>query len=725
MTLPLPFDPIERPKARIVTRSAADRAAIEDDGFPFEDICEIAELESWRKEVNRPIYHLHKWWAQRLGSVFRAIIMGVLAPAGTDIWDSFYKPLRFPETVVFDPFMGSGTTVGEALKLGCRAIGRDINPVACFAVKNTFAPHSRKEVMEEYKAIEHDVAPRIQQYYEARLLTGEKAQSLYYFWVKVIDCPVCANEVDLFGSYIFARHAYPKRHPTAHALCPHCGHINRTRYDAKKITCSSCQHSYDPKAGPAKRTSAVCPQCENTFPVAKTIRKNGSPPKHRLYAKLVLTEADEKRYLAVDDFDLALYQKAVSALKTRETRLPRGNLEAGYNTNQAINYGYRCWHEMFNDRQLLCLTMLAERIRSIENPEIRDLFTCLFSGTLEFNNMFASYKGEGTGAVRHMFAHHILKPERTPLEANPWGTPKSSGSFSTLFRSRILRAMDYCEDPFEIKTASKSGKRSTQKVFGLSEPIGFPITRDFNSFETQQARLYLSCGDSSFTDLESGSVDAVITDPPFFDNVHYSELADFFHVWQQYILEPVDLHLTTRSAREVQQTDAAVFTDRLRDVWRECRRVLRPEGLLVFTYHHSRAEGWRSVFEALTSSGFAIVAAHPVKAELSVAMPKNQAKEPIDLDIVLVCRTRESVRVGSLSYEEASKCAIDVAHDQIGRLRRAGQQLSRNDIQVILMAQTIRFLSISIDSHSVSAVLDSGEAQISEAVNSLQAGQLA
>ena len=50
--------------------------------------------------------------------------------------------------------------------------------------------------------------------------------------------------------------------------------------------------------------------------------------------------------------------------------------------------------------------------------------------------MFASYKGEGTGAVRHMFAHHILKPERVPLEANLWGTPKSSGSFSTMFEGQ-------------------------------------------------------------------------------------------------------------------------------------------------------------------------------------------------------------------------------------------------------------------------------------------------
>ena len=102
--------------------------AIECDDFPFEHLSRIAERESWRKEIYRPIYHVHKWWAQRLGSVFRGILLGALAPKGTDVLDLFYSPARFPDTVVFDPFMGSGTTLGETLKLGGRAIGRDINP---------------------------------------------------------------------------------------------------------------------------------------------------------------------------------------------------------------------------------------------------------------------------------------------------------------------------------------------------------------------------------------------------------------------------------------------------------------------------------------------------------------------------------------------------------------------------------------------------------------------
>ena len=141
--------------------------------------------------------------------------------------------------------------------------------------------------------------------------------------------------------------------------------------------------------------------------------------------------------------------------------------------------------------------------------------------------MFASFKGEGTGAVRHMFAHHILKPERVPLEANLWGTPKSSGSFQTMFEGRIRRALDYAEDPFELKVVRGNGRKASEKVYGLSAPLGFDIADSYEEF-AHGLRVHLSCGDSSQTDIPDRSVDAVITDPPFFDNVHYSQLADFF-----------------------------------------------------------------------------------------------------------------------------------------------------------------------------------------------------
>jgi len=680
--------------------------AIEDDAFPFEALSDIAELESWRKEINRPLSHLHKWWAQRLGTVFRAIVLGALAPKGVDLLDLFYRRVRVSDAVVFDPFMGSGTTVTEAVKLGARAIGRDINPVAYFLVRNALAVHDRAAVLDTFRAIERDVADTLKSFYQAKLPDGRRVTTLYYFWVKTVPCPACDTAVDLFSSYVFAQHAYARRFPEARAVCPHCGGVNLVRFDATEATCSNCRKHFDASHGPARGSKATCPHCAHEFSIAKTVRQRAHPPDHRMYAKLVLMPDGSKAYLPADEFDRTLYAKAETALRGRTNAFPVAAIAPGYNTNQALGYNYRHWHEFFNARQLLGLALLGERIQQITDATLRDLFVCLFSGALEFNNMFASYKGEGTGAVRHMFNHHILKPERVPLEANLWGTSKSSGSFSTMFETRILRALDYADNPFELRVPAGGRGKPGEKVFGLSDAIGFARANSFAEFERGK-KLYLSCGDSGRTDLESGSVDVVVTDPPFFDNVHYSQLADFFHVWQRHLLgsDGAFASPSTRSEDEVQNSDSDRFTECLGAVWSECRRVLKDEGLLVFTYHHSRAEGWRSILQALMDAGLAIVAAHPVKAEMSVATPKHQAKEPIDLDIVVVCRKRATLRPHKWNGN-LWDTATPAAAEQVRRLRAAGRALSRNDVRIIVMAQLLRHLSIAPTTEAALALLD-------------------
>lgn len=697
-----------------------DVRAIEEDSFPFEYLSEIAEMESWRKEINRPIYHLHKWWAQRLGSVFRAILLGTVAPQGSDVLSFFYSPARIGGAVIFDPFMGSGTTIGEALKLGGRAMGRDINPVSHLLVKNGMGMPSREEVCETFDAIKRDVSGPIQHFYEARLPDGGMGRVLYYFWVKHIPCPLCKGRVDMFSSYVFAKHAYPKRHPESRAICPSCGGLNVVRYDALEATCASCRTSYKLAGGPVSRSKATCPHCNRTFSIAKVVQGLGKPPEHRLYAKLVLSPSNEKRYLPGDEFDLALYKEAEEQLLSRENAYPLVQIMPGYNTNQVLNYSYGYWHQMFNSRQLLCLSILGERIKRIPDERKRDLFCCFFSGIIEFNNMFASYKGEGTGAVRHMFSHHILKPERTPLEANVWGTPYSSGSFSTLFKTRVLRAIDYCEDPFEIRISEQCGRHSSKKVYGLSSPLHFDSAKNWEEFSKGKS-LYLSCGDSSATDIESETVDAIVTDPPFFDNVQYSELADFFYVWQRHIMGAHGDYVvnTTRSAAEVQQKKADLFLDRLAGVWNECHRVLKRNGLLVFTFHHSRSEGWRCILMSLLMSGFEVTACHPIKAEMSVAAPKNQAKEPIDLDMIMVCRKkvqREGLEPASELILEQS---VREAEGKILRIRTIYGHISRNDVRGIVMGQIIAAFSHSRDIVNALAQLEGIEPEIERAIERL------
>ena len=696
--------------------------AIECDDFPFERLSRIAERESWRKEIYRPIYHVHKWWAQRLGSVFRGILLGALTPKGTDVLDLFYSPTRFPDKVVFDPFMGSGTTLGETLKLGGRAIGRDINPVSYLQVRTALTLSDAKELERTYKEIEADVADAICSYYTSRRPDGSLCQVLYYFWVMQATCPACFSLVDLFSNYIFARHAYARRNPTVQVVCPKCGSLSAMHYRVRQTECSECGHSFDATSGPVKGKGAECPDCLHQFTIGHTISQTGSPPSYRMYAKLVLNPDGTKEYLPINDYDHALYTKAVADLGRSAYPIPQGTIEPGYNTNQVLNYGFQSWNQMFNARQLLAISMLAGRIKDIENPSLRYAFTCLFSGVLEFNNMFASYKGEGTGAVRHMFYHHILKPERTPLEANIWGTPKSSGAFSTLFRSRLMRAHQYAQRPFELSLTSDGVRKQSVKVDSINEPlIGITNTESYEQF-LKNPRLYVSCGDSAATDLPDKLVDLVVTDPPFFDNVHYSQLADFFFEWQRLILDDAPSHrmISTRSASEVQNSDAEAFTDRLTLVLREMNRVLKDDGLLIFTYHHSRWEGWRSVLNAVSTAGFRIDVCHPVKAEMSVSTPKHQAKNPINFDIIMVCRKSPSEQPTSDATSGLTlPHALERAEAQIDRLRRADWKLSRNDVGVVVMSQVVAEMSRHPETYRTEQVLEETQGPIAQTIDRL------
>ena len=693
--------------------------AIECDEFPFEELSRIAEGESWRKEIYRPIYHVHKWWAKRLGSVFRGILIGSLTPKGTDLLKSFYTSVRFPDVVVYDPFMGSGTTIGETLKLDGHAIGRDINPVSYLQVRTALTLKDTEELKKTFREIESDVSGEIHSYYKSILSDGTSCDVLYYFWVMQVSCPECNVQIDLFSNYVFARHAYTHRNPTVHVVCPNCGAVSPKDHKTKGLNCSKCSLWFDTYSGPAKGKLATCPQCNRKFAIGSTIRDSGGPPSYRMYAKLVIKPDGHKAYQPISEFDKTLYRKAASDLEISPYCVPQDIIEPGYNTDQVLNYGFRAWNQMFNARQLLCISLLANRINQINDVQVRDAFVCLFSGTLEFNNMFASYKGEGTGAVRHMFNHHILKPERTPLEANLWGTSKSSGAFSTLFRSRILRAVDYCKDPFELGISSNVSGTKTSKVVRINKPlIGISNSETYEQF-LKNRTLYISCGDSSVTDLVDECVDVVVTDPPFFDYVHYSQLADFFYTWQRMIVQDYPSHRakTTRSRSEVQDSNANSFTKRLTLVFKEVERVLKKNGLLVFTYHHSRLEGWQSVLSAVTASRFRIVACHPVRSEMSVATPKNQAKSPINFDIILVCRKVHSqLTIDIETEEDMFDLSTKRAESQISRLKKAGWKLSRSDIGVIIMAQVIAGVSRQLEMQSKTEFLKHSVKLVQQAI---------
>lgn len=600
--------------------------------FPANVVNAAAEAESWRKEVHRPATHTHKWWAQRLGTVFRGLLVSSLTANEEQAEKAFASAFRAPGIVVFDPFAGSGTTLVEALKLGCKVVGQDINPVATLVQRQAVSAWDRNTLEEAFAEIERAARPGIDAVHQ----TADGDPVLYYFWVAQARCPSCpvdAPPVDLFTSYIFAKHAYPRKYPKARATCPNCGSVVEVNAIAdKSLRCGQCgrECSLD---GPVRGAWMTC-YAGHRSKILSALA--GNRPRYRMYAKLVLAGDGSKRYESIDNFDIDLYGKASKLLAAQSTELvlPAGLLTEGCNTSQAMSWGFRKWEDFFNDRQLYGLGLIGAAIASLPLSPEREALAALFSGTAEFNNLFCSFKGEGTGAVRHMFSHHILKPERVPLEAHPWGTPSSSGSFSTLYKSRVLRALDYKRAPHDMVHG--------ERTFGLSMPLTAPaFTYASALLEYAGPAAMLATGSSASVRLPEHSVDIVLTDPPFFDNVHYSELADFFHAWLA-PLKPYDSYpsglATTRSSGEVQHTDAEEFGTAIAAVWQECARVLKPEGLLAFTFHHSKTSGWIALVTALRSASLVVTAVQPVKAEMSTASPKSGASDPSNLDAVVVCR---------------------------------------------------------------------------------------
>jgi hypothetical protein len=211
-------------------------------GFPIVEINRLAEPE---RNSFKPIYQMHKWFARRASCVFRAILLGALKPAyredGTpvDLMEEFYKDHSHdPDTegrVVLDPFMGGGTTVVEALRLGCKVVGIDLNPVAWFIVKTEVEPVEIDELKSAFERLAakpvawNDGKPlreTLLDLYKTEIQPDLYADVIYTFWVKHAICtdPTCKKEVPLFKDYFIAARTISVKY-YRDSSCPGCKKI--------------------------------------------------------------------------------------------------------------------------------------------------------------------------------------------------------------------------------------------------------------------------------------------------------------------------------------------------------------------------------------------------------------------------------------------------------------------------------------------------------------------
>jgi hypothetical protein len=322
-------------------------------------------------------------------------------------------------------------------------------------------------------------------------------------------------------------------------------------------------------------------------------------------------------------------------------------VEAGDKSIQLIHRGVTNYLDLFSSRQL---AYLAAAIRYLprEDAIVRLNLALLVSTSLEFNSMLCGYKGASrrrAGTVRHAFSHHGYSFPFTAVENNPIYPRQASGTLKKLFYSRIIRGRHWAAAPAERELGG--GRPRFVTIAGERDD-----GQEVNAAEALSGgrRFFLMQGSASVIPAATGSIDAVITDPPYYDSIQYGDLAAFFRVWLRQLLPDAAEWSYDGSVAAVSSEragDGHRYAERLGSIFRECRRVLRPEsGRLIFTFHHWRPQAWAALTLALYGAGFRLLNRYVVHAEhpMSVHISKVRA---LTHDAILVLAADD----GGLDWE--------------------------------------------------------------------------
>lgn len=655
------------------------------------DVSLIASLAFKEKQIQqnyRPIIAVHKWFARRPGTLFRGLLLSEFGSGRLD--ETYFESHDFAGKVVADPFMGGGTPLIEANRIGCDVLGFDINPMAAWIVREEIdhidLTDYRNAAMKMVGALERQVGA----FYRTDCPAfGDKTVPVKYFmWVKTIPCETCRSDIDLFPGYLLADDT---RHPRNVLVCSECGDLNEVENLNNPGRCSGCRAKLIID-GPAKRGRCVCKACGKE---AKYPRKGSGPLGHRLFAIEYANphrRADHKgRFFKKPDAkDLARQAEAEEyANSIKAMFIPEADIPKGDETDRLHRWGYRKYRELFNARQLLGMELSCQHIASLKDKRVKHALATNLSDLLRYQNMLCRYDTMALKSLDifsvHGFPVGLIQCESNLIGiVNDAGVNVGSGGWLNIIE-KYAKAKQYCDAPFEIQ--HRQGRKVKTPIDG--EWIGEkrPGYRSRN--------VTLSCASSTDIDLPHASLDAVFTDPPYFGNVQYAELMDFCFTWLRKLVggEAEGFHReTTRAADELtvnatEGRDLLHFTDGLARVYSMMARALKPGAPLAFTYHHNKLEAYHSIGVAILDAGLTCSASLPCPAEMGGSIHIFGTGSSI-IDTVFVCRSQGETSRRQLfnSPEELAR----IVRDDLRELKNAGVKPTIGDIRCIVFGHLTR-----------------------------------
>jgi putative DNA methylase len=394
----------------------------------------------------------------------------------------------------------------------------------------------------------------------------------------------------------------------------------------------------DVGVGTVRRGSVTCPVCGYTTPVAavrEQARIRGLP--ERLVAVVTTTPHEQGRtYRLPEDRDLAAVAAATLELRRRKethtgrlSLVPDEPLPIGYSQAFPITvWGPKTWGDLFTDRQALSLSTLAGLVSGsrsdialdVGNQGLADaITTCLGLAVDRLADRLCSLSTWRPQAdqekVEHVFTRQALPITWDFAEGNP------------------------------LSPGTASWRDSYEPPSRLVEQVAQQVRRQGTVSMATATRL----------PLPDGLAQAVITDPPYYDAVPYSDLSDFFYVWLRRSLG--DLHadilrdpLTPKKA-EIVVNPATIagrekklgpfFEQEIEKAFREARRVLADDGLGIIVFAHKSTAGWESMLQALVSARWTVTGSWPIDTEMGARL-RARDSAALASSVHLVCRPRRS-----------------------------------------------------------------------------------